>query len=277
MLKQRLNGKDNTSATDPELARREEEQEADINAGKTGKGKWLLPNPFISLQIIFYRDTFLVLWLTASPYTVWYCIQTTIPLIYGRTYGYNNLIVGLCFLPGGAGVILGGIIAGYLMDRNYKHTVRKTGIDGDSQGAEGSQFPIEKARSRGTFTILVVFIAVLVGYGWAVHFKVHPSIPLILQALIGAKCTVVLQLFSALLVDIFPDNPGAAAASNNITRSALSAAAVAVLQPMSESMGRAWMFTLIALVDGVLGLVAVWALRRWGSKWRHKRDSGNHS
>jgi hypothetical protein len=211
--------------------------------------------------------------MAASPYTVWYCIQTSLPLIYGNTYGYNDLFVGLCFLPGGFGVILGGLIAGYLMDMDYKHTTRALGLEGNDQLVDRNQFPFEKARSRGSFTIISISIPLLVGYGWAVQFHVHPSVPLILQALIGAKCTVVLQNFSALLVDIFPERPGAAAAANNITRCALSAAAVAALQPLSKEIGRSWLFTLIALVDGGGGLLAVWALRRWGSAWRDKRDS----
>lgn len=72
----------------------EEAEGADINAGKTGKGKWIIPNSFISLKIIFYCDT-LILWMAASHNAVWHCIQTSIPLTFGSTYGYNDLFVGL--------------------------------------------------------------------------------------------------------------------------------------------------------------------------------------
>ena len=276
MLSEKIAKSDNIDTTNNNIMTQEEEEAADINAGKTGKGRWMIPNPFMSLKIIFYRDTFLILWMAASPYAVWYCVQTSIPLIFGNTYGYNDLVVGLCFLPGGLGVILGGLIAGRFMDWNYKHTARTIGLEGDNHMGGRNQFPFEKARSRGSFTILSVSIALLVGYGWAVQLHAHPSIPLILQALIGAKCTVVLQMFSALLVDIFPKRPGAAAAANNITRCALSASAVAALQPLSEAIGRSWIFTIIALIDGGIGLLAVWALRRWGSAWRQKRDSRAH-
>ncbi|KAL4910709.1 major facilitator superfamily domain-containing protein [Aspergillus multicolor] len=225
-----------------------------IDGGTTGKGKWVIPNPLSSVRIIFYRDTFLILWMAASPYTVWYCIQTSIPLTFGKDiYGYNDLIVGLCFLPGGLGVILGGLIVGGLMDWNYKRTAEN--------------------RISRLYTILSVSVIALIGYGWAVERHTHSSIPLILQAFIGAKCTVVLQMFSALLVDIFPEHPGTAAAANNLTRCALSAAAVAVLQPLSDALGRSWLFTMLGLLDGGLGLLAVWVLRQWGSSWRQKRDA----
>ncbi|KAL4751311.1 major facilitator superfamily domain-containing protein [Aspergillus terricola var. indicus] len=243
------------------------EDHNNINVGKTGKGKWTIPNPFSSVRIIFYQDTFLILWVAASPYAVWYCIQTSIPSIYGKDiYGYNDLVVGLCYLPGGLGVILGGLVAGRLMDWNYKHIALQ------HEGEPRTFFPYETARSRGSYTILALSTFLLIGYGWAVEHHVHPSIPLILQLLIGAKCTVILQTFSALLVDIFPGRPGTAAAANNITRCALSAAAIAALEPLSEAVGRAWLFTMLALVGGGVGLVAVWMLRRWGGAWRVRRE-----
>lgn len=43
----------------------------DPNKTATGKGK-LVPNSFTSLRLVFYWDTFLALWLAASPYAVWY-------------------------------------------------------------------------------------------------------------------------------------------------------------------------------------------------------------
>ncbi|KAL4885289.1 major facilitator superfamily domain-containing protein [Aspergillus karnatakaensis] len=210
---------------------------------------------------------------TARVVVVWYCIQTSIPSIFDKDiYGYNDLIVGLCYLPGGFGVIVGG-----LMDWNYKHTALQHGLapstttnpsmgtstDKNTTAEEEPRafFPYEIARSRGSYTILTVSTFIIVGYGWAVKHHAHPSIPLMLQVLIGAKCTVILQTFSALLVDIFPRLPG-------------TAAAVAALEPLSGAVGRAWLFTLLALVDGGMGLVAVWVLRRWGGVWRVRRETG---
>ncbi|KAL4759741.1 uncharacterized protein BDW70DRAFT_161438 [Aspergillus foveolatus] len=146
-------------------------------------------------------------------------------------YGYNDLIVGLCYLPGGFGVILGGLVAGRLMDWNYKHTDLQHGL----------------APSTTTNTSAAASTSANTNADWAIEHHAHPSIPLILQDLIGAKCTIILQTFSALLVNIFPGRPGTAAAANNITRCALSAAAIAALQPLSEAVGRVWLCTMLAL------------------------------
>lgn len=248
----------------------------DPNKNATGKGRLVVPNPFISLRLVFYWDTFLALWLAASPYAVWYLIQASLPVIYGKDpggYGFKDIYVGLCYLAGGSGVIAGGFICGKMMDRNYKHVAQKAGFSTNkSDNHNIHDFPIEEARSRFSLLILAFSACVLIGFAWAVQLKVHPALPLILQFYLGAKCTVLLQVYSALVVDIFPEKPSTIAASNNITRCALSAAMVAALDPLVSTMGRGWFFTTIALLDGGLCMGAVVVLRRWGKHWRNKRN-----
>ena len=212
--------------------------------------------------------------MTASFYSVWYCIQTSIPSIYQDIYGFNELEIGLTFLPGGVGVILGGFATGKLMDSNYRKTAKEIGFTVDKVfGDDMNRFPIERARSRGSWCLLAISSCVLVGYGWAVETHAHPSISLILQCIMGFMCTVFNQMFSALLVDVFPGNPSTAAASGNIARCTLSAAVVAILQPLVHALGRGWFFTLLGIVTGVAGFVAVLLIQTCGRKWRGQRTS----
>jgi MFS family permease len=243
------------------------------NATQTGRGKICFPNPLSSVRLVLYADTFLILWSAGSPYAVWYSLQVSIPIIYGTQYGYNAVDVSLCFLSGGAGVIAGSFIAGRLMDFNYQKIARLHGLPVDRvTGDDMRNFPIETARSHGCYLLHVFSICALAGYGWAVDRHVHPSVPLILQFFIGIKCTVVLQLFSTLMIDIFSQMSGTAAASNNIMRCMLSAILVAVLQPLDRGLGKGWTFTLVGLIDGSSGILAVWLLQNNGRKWRLKRE-----
>lgn len=232
----------------------------------TGRGKMILPNPFKSVRLLFYPDIFLALWLAASPYALWFCVQTSITPIFAGKYGFNPLQVGACFLAG-------GFVAGRLMDWNYRAVAASAGLTIDLvRGDDMADFPIERARSRGSVRTLVVSVGAVVGYGWAVERRAHPAVPLLLQAYLGCKCTTLHQTFSVLVVDNFADAPGAAAAANNITRCALAAAAVAVLDPLGRAVGRAWVFTLLGLVDAGGCIAAVLVLRRWGPEWRGKRS-----
>ncbi|KAI4173451.1 MAG: hypothetical protein LQ348_006582, partial [Seirophora lacunosa] len=236
-----------------------------------------MPNPFAAVRIIFWRDTALVLWMAGSPYAVWYCVQASIPPIYKDIYGFNDFQIGLAYLTGGFGTVLASYANGKLMDWNYRMTARQIGHTVDRvSGDDLNHFPIERARARGSWHILGVYMCVLIGYGWAVQRRAHESIPLILQFILAAICTVFQQTFNILLVDIFSASPSTAAASGNITRCALSAVAVAILQPLVDRMGRGWYFTFLGLLSGGGGVAANWLIITRGMAWRHHRLGISH-
>ena len=244
-----------------------------MQSGRTRKReKFKLTNPLAPIKIILWKDTALILWMAGSPYAVWYCVQASIPTIYKDVYGFNEIQIGLSYLTGGIGVVFGGYANGKLMDRNYKITAREAGHAIDKvSGDDLSDFPIERARSRGSWYLLATYICALTGYGWSVQANAHESVLLILQFVLAALCTCFQQTFNALLVDIFPASPSTAAASSNITRCALSAVAVAVLEPLVKVMGRGWFFTLLTILSGGGGLISSWIIRIYGMEWRKQR------
>lgn len=91
----------------------------------------------------------------------------------------------------------------------------------------------------------------MVDYGWAVHRAAHFAAPLA-------------------MVDLFPWSPSTAAAS--ITRCAMAASGVALLQPLVGAAGRGWYFTVLGLWSGIVGAAAVALLRYKGLGWRWSRN-----
>lgn len=243
---------------------------AKIGAGK--KAKFKMANPMAAIRILFWKDTALVLWMAGSPYAVWYAVQASIPSIYKDIYHFNELQIGLSYLTGGFGTVSGGYLNGKLMDRNYKATARSIGHTVDKvSGDDLNGFPVERARARGSYYLLAIYIAALAGYGWSVQARAHEAVPLVLQYVLAALCTSFQQTFNALLVDIFPASPSTAAASGNVTRCALSAILVAVLQPLVGVIGRGWFFTVLTVLSGGGGLVADWLVKNKGMEWRRER------
>ena len=118
----------------------------------------------------------------------------------------------------------------------------------------------------------MISTATMIGYGWTVQYHAHPAIPLILQFLQGFWGCYGYTTFSTLLVDSFPQSPSTAAAATSITRCAMAATGVAVLQPLLNAAGRRWYFTALDLWSGILSALCV-ALLQW--KGMHWRQVGN--
>ena len=268
--------KDLNEAREEVLEKRTQDQaDKSHEKGHESRSPWLVAlrqsNALSCLQIICHRDTSLVLWMSVSFYTVWYTIQASIPSIY-TSYGFNELLIGLAFLPGGLGVILGGWVTGRVMDVNYRRTAKEAGLPVDRHAGDDLEgFPIEKARARGSAWQLVLFAGVLLSFGWTVDRGTHPAVPLVLQFALAFVCTYFFQTFNSLLVDIFPENPSTAAAAGNISRCVLSGAAVALLQPIVDALGRGWFFTILCAFLTTGNVVALTMILSNGRKWRETR------
>ena len=236
------------------------------------KRMFKLLNPLSCLRVILWKDAALILWMHASYYMVDYSIQTSIPISFKDIYHFNELEIGLAYLPRSAGIIIGGYVNGKLMDRNYRTTARDIGHKIDRERGDDLQnFPIERARTRGSWHLLAILTGTLIGYGWALEQRSHVSIPLLLQFIQGFLGTSIYSIFSTLLVDVFPESPSTAAAAASICRCALAASGVAAVQPLVSVLGRGWYFTCLAVVTGGVGSVVLWTIRMWGAKWRHER------
>ncbi|KAK7722156.1 hypothetical protein SLS64_000689 [Diaporthe eres] len=138
--------------------------------------KWTVKAAVHSLRIILYPDAAAILWMVATSYSVYYTFQVAIPVIYDEIYHYNDFQIGLTFLPGLAGMTIGGIFAGKLVDRNFAKVARRKNIILDRRKAEDLKgFPIEDARYRHIAYFIAFEVALVIGYGWVVIIHLAQS------------------------------------------------------------------------------------------------------
>lgn len=234
--------------------------------------RFSLPNPLKSLKIVFYKDAALVLWMSAIYYTAYYCVQASIPNLFAVIYDFSELEIGISYLSIGVGVAIGGYTNGKFLDINYRVVAKQIGFTINKvSGDDLRTFPIERARTRFAFYLVAICTALLVGYGWALEQEIHVGVPLLLQFLLGFITTCTVQTFNTLLVDIFPSTPSTAAASGNLTRCAMSASGIAVMQPLLDCLGRGWFFTLLGAISGITGMAVTLCIRAKGMAWRNSR------
>ena len=132
-----------------------------------------------------------------------------------------------------------------------------------------SDFPIEIARMRNTWWIIVLFVITMGFYG--ASLRTHMAVPIILQYFIAFCATGIFTINSALMIDMYPGASASAMAVNNLIRCLIGAAGVAVVQPMIDGLTPVWTFVLLAGIT-IVSYPLVWIETRYGMSWRLARN-----
>lgn len=236
---------------------------------KGRKLRW--PNPLKTVHIIMEKDMAMVLVYNSLLYTAFYDVVASIPELFHEIYGYNDLQIGLCYIPFGCGCAVASIVNGKMLDRNYQKVARTIGFTIDRKhGDDLSKFPIERARLEIIWPILSFGLACCLCYGWVLEKNANLAAPLILQFFMGLCINGSFNILSTLVVDLYPQSPSTATAANNLVRCFVGAGGTGIITIMIKAMGRGWCFTFIALVC-VAASPMLWVEMKWGPIWREER------
>jgi len=250
-------------------ASRQEKRAAQAELASKLELRW--PNPLRTVHIIFEKDVGLILLYNSLVYTAFYDVTASLPSLFAHIYGFNDLQIGLSFIPFGVGCSVAAIVCGKLMDFNYRRVAKQAGISIDrKRGEDMRHFPIEKARFQVAWPLLYIGTATILCYGWVLERNARLAAPLILQFIMGLCLTGAFNVMSTLLVDLYPLSPVTATAANNLVRCLMGAAGTAVIIQMINAMGRGWCFTFIAAVIFFTSPM-LWVVTKYGPKWREER------
>lgn len=212
--------------------------------------KLQFPNPLRTLKIAFEKEMALILLINAIIYTTYTLIAATLSTLFKEIYQYNDLDVGLCYLPYGAGCCVAPFIQGHILDWNYRRIAKKIEFVVDRQGGDDlTKFPIETARIQPLYPTMVFCAATLISYGWVLQMETSVAVPLVLVFFIGLAISTPFNVLNTLIVDLHPEAPSTASAANTFVRALFGAAATAVIDFMIKGMGRGWCFTFWGLLN----------------------------
>ncbi|THV47314.1 hypothetical protein BGAL_0319g00050 [Botrytis galanthina] len=227
------------------------------------------------LKFLLEKDVFVTLFFGAIIYTVWSMVTSSTTALFSEHFDLTNLELGLIFLPNGAGCISGSYLTGYLMDYNYKFVEsryrKQHNIPADVQikANELLDFPIEVARMRNIWWIVIVFVVTTALYGYSLNLEII-ALPLVLQFFIAYTATAVFSSNSALIIDLYPGKSASATAVNNLSRCLLGAAGVAVVQLIIDALGSGVTYLIFA---GITFACSPLLMLEWyhGGRWRKER------
>lgn len=79
---------------------------------------------------------------------------------------------------------------------------------------------------------------------------------------------LIFALVTTMLTEFMPHRAASGIALNNFLRNIFSFTGAMVAEPLMKSIGNGWLMTLLGLWSVVSGCAALWAMGRWGEKWR---------
>jgi predicted MFS family arabinose efflux permease len=233
--------------------------------------KLCFPNPLKTVHIITGKDMAMVLIYNSLIYTAFYDVVASIPQLFQEIYNFNDLQIGLCYLPFGAGCALASFINGRMLDRNYKRVARQICFTiNRKHGDDLRYFPIERARLELIWPRLGFGLSCYLCYGWVLEKNANLAAPLVLLFLIGLFINGAFNILGTLVVDLYPQSPSTATAANNSVRCLVGAGGTGIINIMIQHMGRGWCFTFIALVC-IAAMPMLWVELKWGPGWREER------
>lgn len=235
------------------------------------------PNPLSTLFIVADRENALILFCGGLIVALLYAVTTGVPSLFGRIYKFDELQLGLVYIPFGGGSLISAFTTGKMIDLNYRRHARRNGFPlTKNRHQDLTNFPVEKARLEVALPLLYFSVLGLIGYGWVLDFETNLAGPFILLFVFGYGSMAAFQVMQILMVDLNPGQAASATAANNLFRCLLGAGSTSVVVPMIERMGVGWAYTFASLL-WIAFSPCLWALMKYGPKWRKAKKEKEDS
>jgi MFS family permease len=197
-------------------------------------------------------------------YAVWQMSITAMSTFFEERYGLGETQIGLTFIANGAGSMIGTLVAGRMLDAEYRRVKAR-----HDAAMTADPFPLEKARMRFVPALALLQCASLVAFGWTIEYpqRVHIAAPIVTTFVTGWTAVAIQSTVMTYLVDVFNDRSAAASAALNLTRCLLGAAGTGFVVPLINAVGVGWTFTICVGVQLLL-LLGLGVQKRFRRIWR---------
>ncbi|OAA74242.1 Major facilitator superfamily transporter [Cordyceps fumosorosea ARSEF 2679] len=255
-----------------------EEPEAARPRPKVGFKTFLEP-----VLLLREKDILVSLLFGGAVYAVWSIVVATTTGLFKDLFNLSDLLLGVTFLPNGLGTIVGSVVAGKLMTREFlaaetSYLARFPSARPPSKNKKDLpvDFPLEHARLRHTPWITLLFVLCTTAYGFTVlRLPVTSApgwiaVPLLLQFVIAATSNAVFAINTTLVSDLSPGKGASSTAVNNLVRCGMAALGVAFGDVMIQDFGPAATFLGLGVLTAGMSVFLA-AEFVYGMRWRRER------
>ena len=235
--------------------------------------KWikLLKRFFIDpLSIILYLrypPVLLTVYYASITFGSLYLLNISLEYTFSRApYNFTVIIIGLIYIPNSLGYFLASLFGGRWTDTIMAREARKAG----RYDAHGKLIYIPEDRMReNAWIAAILYPGALIWYGWTAQKGVVWPVPLIANFFFGVGSMLIFATATTMLTEFMPRKASEGVAVNNFVRNIFSCVGAVVAQPWIEAIGNGWVFTIVGIV-ALSSCVVVWAMRRFGPRWRER-------
>lgn len=144
---------------------------------KDSKRRIRMPNPLATLKILKEKDVGLLLLYNCLVYASYFSVTSSLPYLFAQKYGFNDLQIGLSYLPYGVGALLASLFNGRILDWRFRKVAESVGIEIiKGQATDTRNFPLERVRLPIALVLIVVGNSALLCYGWVCIFPILKQI-----------------------------------------------------------------------------------------------------
>ena len=179
-------------------------------------------------------------------------------------YGFSTMIIGLMYIPNSIGYVCAALFGGRWSDTIMAREAKAAG----RYDADGRLILLPEDRMReNAYIAAAMYPLALVLYGWIASYGQHWIIAAIANFFFGIGSMVIFSCSTTMLTEFMPKKSSSGVALNNFVRNIFSCIGGIVASPLIDTIGNGWLFTGLGVWALGSGSV-VWALRRFGPKWR---------
>ncbi|KAF4974756.1 hypothetical protein FZEAL_8373 [Fusarium zealandicum] len=184
-------------------------------------------------------------------------------------YNYGQLIIGLLYIPSGAGYVVGSLCGGRWIDMIMAREARKA--NRYDQHGKLIYLPEDRMRENAWIMVTVYPLALLV-FGWTLRYSLPTAVPCVCMFFFGVSSMLVFSAATTMLTEFIRKRSSSGVAINNLVRNTLSCIGAVVAAPWIDAINVGWVFTIICIFCMTISYTGIWLLRKNATKWRTTMD-----
>lgn len=204
-------------------------------------------NVFEPFKILIDTKVLSILMAASIQYASWFMALTSVSSMEKKPYNYSVIHVGLIYLPQGICGLVGPFLAGFTLNKYYKHSRDKYDLKYQNlPKLQRPPFNFYIARLTICLPLSLLVIAGLLIFGWCLHFHQSQVAIIISTLLVSFGVSSSQSAATTLLVDLYPRKGSSLTSCMNLVRCLLAALMIGVLDKMTASMGIGGCYTFMA-------------------------------